>query len=414
MKELPQSSLTDNISYVKQRDVEFIAPLFNHSFTQFGHEPNGVQETASSGQITEFLAHYITSKGKNFNNATLVSSPNNIILNTISGQGDIFTALYTGMVFEFTATYNNTGAVNVNIDSIGAVNVLYNNVNLLADYIIAGYRYYIQFNGTNFILLGKQNTKLSEFTNDISVATKRKILPSNNTTNPNTQIDFSIGTYNLPDESNAIYNASVQTGDLSLNFGNGLGMLDTGTKANLTWYYLFAIYNPTTKITKFLASITPPNSTTGAYAGANMPIGYTVGKYIGALSTNASGNIIGGSWLPEGRFEFAVSILTGLSITGAYATYTLNSMPLKSNIVAICNVVMRGDAGQGSGFIYKSLKTLNEKYGVVASVSTGNYLIFEVDLNNLAQFQYRYPTAGAGAPQTFQLYVIGYKDLDLI
>lgn len=64
--------------------------------------------------------------------------------------------------------------------------------------------------------------------------------------------------------------------------GSGAGGLDTGTSAVSTWYFLWAIYNPTTNVASCLASV---SSTT-----PSMPAGYTYKARVGANRTDASAN----------------------------------------------------------------------------------------------------------------------------
>lgn len=62
----------------------------------------------------------------------------------------------------------------------------------------------------------------------------------------------------------------------------GIGALDTGTKANSTWYYIWLISNGI--VDRLLASVSSTSPT--------MPTGYSYRKLIGACKTNASGNIL--------------------------------------------------------------------------------------------------------------------------
>ena len=67
--------------------------------------------------------------------------------------------------------------------------------------------------------------------------------------------------------------------DLSIS---GIGGLDTGTKANSTWYYIWAISNGV--VDRLLASL---SSTTPI-----MPSGYSYRKLIGACRTSSAGNVL--------------------------------------------------------------------------------------------------------------------------
>lgn len=276
------------------------------------------------------------------------------------------------------------------------------------------------FNGANQLVKLDANSKLPfcDGTNvsNLNATTKRRILLSNNAINPNTQIDFSIGTVTSSDETFAIYNPSIQTGDLSLNFGNGIGMLDVGTKANSTWYYLFAIYNPTTLTTKFLASATAPNSTTGAYAGANMPAGYTVGKYIGALLTNASGNIVPGTWRQDGSFKFKAPIINLSRVVNNETTQVPVSAPLMPIEVQIGAFAYQGHGQVGwLGELYGNTQTApSNVYDITRYFLSGGWDSFgtcekHIDTTNGNITLYSFYTSGSSV--RLQIKTIGYKNL---
>lgn len=65
----------------------------------------------------------------------------------------------------------------------------------------------------------------------------------------------------------------------------GAGGLDTGSMANSTWYYVWAIYNPATATQSIICSTSSTTPT--------LPSGYTFVALIGAFVTDGSANIIG-------------------------------------------------------------------------------------------------------------------------
>lgn len=75
--------------------------------------------------------------------------------NTLTASATPTVAAYvTNQYFLFEAAANNTGAVTIDIDSVGAANLvdLAGNA-LIADALIAGGHYLIQYDGTNFVLM---------------------------------------------------------------------------------------------------------------------------------------------------------------------------------------------------------------------------------------------------------------------
>ena len=128
----------------------------------------------------------------------------------------------------------------------------------------AGYNGYDLVAGANLTLFGA----LTALTNGIpyfdttsSMAVKpglalisKRIIISNNASDATNDIDFAAGTFDFDDQSGrAIMSAS--TGQLDVVFGTGNGMLMTGSKANSTFYDLYAIYNPTTLTAKPFAVV---------------------------------------------------------------------------------------------------------------------------------------------------------------
>ncbi|QOR55474.1 MAG: hypothetical protein ULS35scaffold63_31 [Phage 33_17] len=152
---------------------------------------------------------------------------------------------------------------------------------------------FIWNDGENFVVLDPYKPYLSP--ENITPATTTQVgvsyLPSlitiaNNVSDPNNDIDFSAGNYTLPDGSARII-ATALTKKLDVNWaaGTNQGGLDTGVKANTTWYYCYAIYNPTDKISDFIFSASNVSPT--------LPTGYTqYKKLLGGIRTDGSGNIL--------------------------------------------------------------------------------------------------------------------------
>jgi hypothetical protein len=83
--------------------------------------------------------------------------------------------------------------------------------------------------------------------------------------------------------------------DATWSAGTGNGGLFSGTKAINTWYYPFAIYNPTTGVSDAGFDISS--------SGANIPVGFTKrSNNLQPIKTDGSGNIIPGIFLFDGSF----------------------------------------------------------------------------------------------------------------
>lgn len=161
----------------------------------------------------------------------------------------------------------------------------------------------------------------------------QKITIANNTNDPNNDIVFSGGNFVFSDFSGQAYvPAMTKRLDANWTAGSDQGGLDTGTKANSTWYYCYTIYNPTTQASDFLFSASATSPT--------LPSGYTKYKYVGSILTNVSGNII--AFKQVGNYFYFNNIFDASPsspTSGVYSTYTL-SVPRVNGIIAMVNSVI--------------------------------------------------------------------------
>jgi hypothetical protein len=106
----------------------------------------------------------------------------------------------------------------------------------------------------------------------------QRIILSNSATIPTLNIAFSGGLFTFDDGSGEAI-APAWEKDTSVNWsaGNWNGGLDTGSVATNTWYYCYAIYNPTTEASDYLFTIN--------YGSPVLPSGYTKKRYIGSIKT---------------------------------------------------------------------------------------------------------------------------------
>lgn len=133
---------------------------------------------------------------------------------------------------------------------------------------------------------------------------------TNNTTDANNDIDYTIGVIDHDDGSGQSLATTALTKQLDATFvaGNNQGGLDTGTKANSTWYQIFAITNNTTSAVDYLFSTSRTSPT--------IPSGWTRRRWIGAIRTNSSGNIDQNYYARRTNFGQVVRYQTGDVATG--------------------------------------------------------------------------------------------------
>lgn len=123
---------------------------------------------------------------------------------------------------------------------------------------------------TNCSRSGPAGTLTSSVTPDIIF-----VVSSNNSTTPNTQIDFSFTSLYVG--TNAISQTSTKTINAAVNGANGL---DTGSLANSTWYYVYAITNATGTSIQGLVSASATSPT--------MPANFTSKRLFSTYRTDGS------------------------------------------------------------------------------------------------------------------------------
>lgn len=112
----------------------------------------------------------------------------------------------------------------------------------------------------------------------------------------------------------------------------GANGLDTGAVAASTWYYAFAIYNPTTATIALLASLSSTAPT--------MPSGYTEAGLIGAFRTDGTANKYPLSFIQYGRrFSYKPAAGSNLTAIPVMATGVAGTVGTTGVAVAVGNFV---------------------------------------------------------------------------
>lgn len=155
-----------------------------------------------------------------------------------------------------------------------------------------------------------------------------------NGTDTDHDIDFTAGSFDFDDQSGqATLSAITKQIDAAWAEGTNAGGLDTGTVTYDTFYYLFAIYNPTTQTSDALFSESKTSPT--------LPSGYTKKKYVGSVLTDGSNNLVGFRQIGN-LFRYTGITFEGYiqapSTTGALETVTV---PPIDNIVADLTLTLR-------------------------------------------------------------------------
>lgn len=168
---------------------------------------------------------------------------------------------------------------------------------------------------------------------------------ANNTTDATNDIDFAAGGGWLS-ENNLVYIPTTNSTytkrlDATWAAGTNQGGLFSGSKANTTNYYLFAIYNPTTVTVDFGfdTSIT----------AANRPSGYTEYVWLGMVRTDGSAAIL--PFRQNGDYFYYNDELaaSGLGVIGTtWTTFTAVGCPAgrPGNVIGNAGISLSGTVAQ--------------------------------------------------------------------
>ncbi len=157
--------------------------------------------------------------------------------------------------------------------------------------------------------------------NSPSASTANMPIMSNNTSDYNNDIDFSSGfCYDLTTDKKITTASMIKQLDATFSEGTNQGGLDTGSKANSTWYYCFAVSKADdTADFLFSTSATSPN----------MPSDFVNKRRIGCIKTDSSGNIV--QFVQRGDCFYWKNPISDISVTNLGTTpiaYNLSIPPI--------------------------------------------------------------------------------------
>lgn len=195
----------------------------------------------------------------------------------------VSTAYNPGMVVRFRADQPCAAGAQINVNAIGAVNLLkYGGTSLNQSDIIAGQVVDCIYDDvtTAFQIISPiASTAVAAIQ-----AASRNLIVTNDAGTPGTKMDITADAVMLLDTSNNSYLA--RSVSLVINIAaSGANGLDTGSPANSTWYYLWVIYNSSTNT---VAGLISTNNTS-----PTMPSGYAFKALVGAIYRNSGTNF---SW----------------------------------------------------------------------------------------------------------------------
>lgn len=283
------SKITGN----KLEAIEFnqIPTELEAGITASGQTPSAVTLNQVPIFVSRFAANnfYIDSGVANAYTLTIAASMTNPVSATVG--------YFEGMIIRFRAGNANTGASTVNVNSAGVKNLKKEDgsTDLEAGDIPTDRDVMFRYDGTSFVLV--QNAlDATTTTKGVSLLPKQ-IRISNNSTDTEHDLDFTAGNAQAINGS-AIYSVGALTKKANATWvaGTNQGGLDTGTLANNTPYYIYAIQNLTTGVGDILFTASVPDEETKAYTGGNMPSGWGNESFVGACHTDGSANLHSMTW----------------------------------------------------------------------------------------------------------------------
>jgi hypothetical protein len=223
---------------------------------------------------------------------------------------------------------------------------------------------------------------------------------ANNVTDANNDIDFTAGI--ARDSTNAVSivcAALIKRLDAVWVVGTNQGGLDTGAKANSTWYHCFAICKADGSGGDFLFSTSLSSPT--------MPATYTAFRRVGSVRTNGSGNILGFQQRGD-RFSWnTVPIdLNTVTLGTTPLAVTLSAPPI-SGVVANVQGIIANASVASAAQVYRVGQTIDGNAPVARTPATGTHTYqTNVEVDGSSQVM----AVATGANSTFTIGTTAYID----
>lgn len=289
------------------------------------------------------------------------------------------------------STNDLTDTLKTNYDTAYTNNHTHSNKDLLDDLVSNGA-------GTQF--LADDGTYKTISTTNLTLATSDMPTMANNSSDANNDIDFSAGFCCDSTLAVKITNtAMTKQLDASWSAGTNAGGLDTGSKANSTWYHCFAI-SKADGTSDFLFSTSSTSPT--------MPTDYVNKRRIGAIKTDGSTNII--AFKQKGDAFYWGTPIQDVYLSGTLPTSaTLYNMSVPPSCEGL--FYLEAYSGSGAGaithYLYSPV-TSALRAGVSYDGSISWRVAFDRKiLCNSSSQVYYYGSASSGYAI---IYTIGYSD----
>lgn len=356
-------------------------------------------------QISKSMSNYVGS-GDYFSESGAVDA---YVLAPISSK-KAPTSYAEGLRVRFQTVNSNTGPSTVNLNSLGVKNIVdSNNAPLSGDEIQSGKIVTLYYDGTSFILVDSSTfLTYKNLTNDIKGLTL-----SNNTTDPNNDIDIAIGSFE--DDFNEQLAFTLNTAltkqlDATWAEGTNAGGLPTTLVPSVanTWYHVFAIANAVGNVdVGFDTSLTPTNLSADPAIIAG---GYIYARRIGSILTDGAANILLFQQFGN-RILWDTASSIAPALTTSYVSYAL-PVPPAINVTAQMDMNINTATIAGDGVDIKgTYQTGGGTIVVLAYPGTDGTGYVEMVTDTTQQVDLR--RRGATAAGVYAITTIGWIDLTL-
>jgi hypothetical protein len=234
---------------------------------------------------------------------------------------------------------------------------------------------------------------------------------ANNTTNPNTSVDFSAGsaTDDALDATMILSATLTKALNAAWAVGTNQGGLDTGTKANSTWYHVFLIQRSDTGVVDGLFST--------SLASPVMPTSYDRKRRVGSIRTDGSGNILAFVQNGDTFLWAAPSVDVNASTVSTAGAVLTMLIPVDVQVEGIFQSVWSGPGSTSTQVVISSPQQNNiaPTSGSVSAITlaigaTSVISVNEIRVRANTSSQIRVRASSSPAGVTLQMATLGWVD----
>lgn len=267
---------------------------------------------------------------------------------------------FAGMTVKILIDTTNPGATTLNLNVLGAKNILKNVSQALAPGdLVAGDIATLIYDGTQFQLQRRNGAAV--------IASSRNLIIKPDAGATTSKADITVDEMVLKDANGGTFVAAAVsvTADITASGVNGL---DTGSEAANTWYYFWLIYNGTTVASLISVSSTAPT----------LPSGYTFKALAGVVRNDGSSNFV--AFRQADRTVWVDTTNAHAAGSAAYVSVSLASFvpPLTKSVFGVAGLTTNANgficvAGDASGLGAVSLALAGQANNVDGFFASGFY-----------------------------------------